>query len=224
MLAASQKAGLDIVKNAQKLSVTEKTALRQGFGTPTTKCKLPSGDIFDTRCISGRNRHAINNKLATRENTNFHPGMKTNLKIDFTNQSEEYKTFIEVKPAKKEKESYVKIEICSSNDSDIIEVIESPKKKQAFSYVEQMHNRVMTRARRDLSRSIEARMKNDNDKKRKITKTMKETVKKLEQSELDKKHLNTIRNVTENGMKLNCKQPLSSPEVLDRIKLYHDIE
>ena len=224
MLAASQKAGLDIVKNAQKLSVKEKAALRQGFGTPTTKCKLPSGDIFDTRCISGRNRHAINNKLATRENTNFHPGMKTNLKIDFTNQSEEYKTFIEVQPAKKEKESSVKIEICSSNDSDIIEVIESPKKKQAFSYVEQMHNRVMTRARRDLSRSIEAQMKNDNDKKRKITKTMKETVKKLEQSELDKKHLNTIRNVTENGMKLNCKQPLSSPEVLDRIKLYHDIE
>ena len=198
--------------------------MRPGFGTPTTKCKLPSGDMFDTRCISGRNRHAINNKLATRENTNFHPGMKTNLKIDFTNQSEEYKTFIEVKPAKKEKESSVKIEICSSNDSDIIEVIESPKKKQAFSYVEQMHNRVMTRARQDLSRSIEARMKNDNDQKRKITKTMKETVKKLEQSELDKKHLNTIRNVTENGMKLNCKQPLSSPEVLDRIKLYHDIE
>ena len=71
-------------------------------------------------------------------------------------------------------------------------VIESPKKKQAFSYVEQMHNRVMTRARQDLSRSIEARMKNDNDKKRTITKTMKETVKKLEQSELDKKHLNLL--------------------------------
>ena len=93
-----------------------------------------------------------------------------------------------------------------------------------FSYVEEMHNRVMTRSRRDLSRSIEDRMKNDDDKKRKITKTMKETIKNLEQSELDKKHLNTIRNVTENGMKLNCKQPLSSPEVLDRIKLYHDIE
>ena len=82
--------------------------------------------------------------------------MKTNLKIDFTNQSEEYKTFIEVKPANKEKKSSVKIEICSSNDSDIIEVIESPWKKQVFSYVEEMHNRVMTRARRDLSRSIEA--------------------------------------------------------------------
>lgn len=219
MAAASHKAATDIMKTSQKLSVKEKTAWREGFGNPTTKCRLPSGDEFDTRCIAGRNRHAVNNKLGVREKHVINPGMKSNLKIDFSDQSEAYKSFIGIKTSKNAKDCSVKIEISSSNDSSIIEVIESPKKKQVFSYVENMHERVMTRARRDISRSIEDRMNSDNDEKKKLTKKFKKTIQLLESSEKDNTHLNTIRNVTDNGTRI-----LSSQDVLDRVKLYHDID
>ena len=219
MAAASHKAATDIMKTSQKLSVKEKTAWREGFGNPTTKCRLPSGDGFDTRCIAGRNRHSINNKLGVREKAEIFPGMKSNLKIDFSNKSEAYQNFIGVEATKNSKDCTVKIELSSSNDSSIIEVIEAPKKKQVFSYVENMHARVMTRARGAISRSIEDRMKSDDDEKRKTTKQLKKTVQMLESSEKNNTHLNTIRNVTDNGSLI-----LSSQDVLDRIKLYHDTD
>ena len=82
-----------------------------------------------------------------------------------------------------------------------------------------MHARVMTRARGAISRSIEDRMKSDDDEKRKTTKQLKKTVQMLESSEKNNTHLNTIRNVTDNGNLI-----LSSQDVLDRIKLYHDTD
>ena len=82
-----------------------------------------------------------------------------------------------------------------------------------------MHARVMTRARGAIFRSIEDRMKSDDDEKRKTTKQLKKTVQMLESSEKNNTHLNTIRNVTDNVSLI-----LSSQDVLDRIKLYHDTD
>ena len=56
-------------------------------------------------------------------------------------------------------------------------------------------------------------------KKRKTTKQLKKTVQMLETSEKNNTHLNTIRNVTDYGSLI-----LSSQDVLDRIKLYHDTD
>ena len=40
--------------------------------------------------IAGRNRHVINNRLGSWEHAEVQPAMKTNIKIDFSSQSEEF--------------------------------------------------------------------------------------------------------------------------------------
>ena len=64
------------------------------------KLQLPSGDLFDTKLIAGSNQHSANNKLGgemggCNEEFITHAGMKSNLDIDWSMQSNDYIQFID---------------------------------------------------------------------------------------------------------------------------------
>ena len=62
---------------------------------------------------------------------------------------------------------------------------------------------------------------NNHDEMMNVAKSLKQTVLKLEQSENDNTHINTIKSVTDDG---KCIEFLSSEEVLERVQLYHQLE
>ena len=86
---------------------------RTQLGKPDTKCILPSGDTYDTKILIGSNKHSQNNKLGTLSSQDdVHiasefkpcPGMRTNLQIDWGNQSKAFKEFIDEKSSGIKKE------------------------------------------------------------------------------------------------------------------------
>ena len=92
--AGCHNAAVNIVSHSQKLTLKERMDWRKGLGKPTTKVSLPSGDTFDTRVISANEKHSLNNKLGTKSEAIVHPGMRSNLKIDYSKKCEEYSNFV----------------------------------------------------------------------------------------------------------------------------------
>ena len=197
-------------------------------------CQLPSGDIFDTRSISGSNKHAANNRLVG-ESPSSSPnrGMRSNLEIDFSNQNTAFKNYFsgtnKCLPCSSNNEP-IEILSDSSVDDVVVNVKVEDKEKQNGGkrsvdvLVEEMHNRIMHRARRHLSLAIESRMKDDDSVKKKLVKELKRTVRNLEISEENNNHVNAIKSVTESGRRLyeDAIDRLSSEEVLDRVIIFHE--
>ena len=87
----------NVTSGGQTLSLQDWMELKQHLGTPTTKVVLPNGDTFDTRCIASGGKHSTKNKLGDKINSGSrydpHPGMVSNLEIDFSNQGKDFKDF-----------------------------------------------------------------------------------------------------------------------------------
>ena len=83
--AVCQKVAADITSKSQMLSVKDMHDLGRKDGKPSSHVMLPSGDWYENRWITGHNKHVCNNKLEVTESTITHPGMLSNLKIDFGN-------------------------------------------------------------------------------------------------------------------------------------------
>ena len=68
-------------------------------------------------------------------------------------------------------------------------------------------------------------MNNTNDQ-RKIVRDAKKLVRQLESSESQNQHINAIKSVTDDGsmLLLSSDDTVSSDTVLDRIRIYHDID
>ena len=78
-----------------QLSNINRAWLQEQIGKPTTVVELPSGDKFDTRTIGDKNAHSRNNGLLDISNVDpvdkpNHPGMKSNLKIDYSQVTEKF--------------------------------------------------------------------------------------------------------------------------------------
>ena len=241
-------------------------AWRKGLGKPTTKVCLPSGDTFDTRVLSSNgNKHSANNKLGTKNEETVHPGMRSNLKIDYSNQCDDYSTFItgKTKPIKTPWEKKIEKKYAndlrpavitvnddSSTSSNEVQIIEAPvfakkmtndedKKVHDGTFIS-MHNRVVSRARSQLTKKIKEsidssstgdedesiRVKN-NARKNDIRK-LKQIIQLLESSTLDNSNINAIKSVTNDGKDLvdsyDAIKKATSEEVLQRLEVYHEIE
>ena len=81
------------------MTVKERNDLKSQFGMPSTKVLLPSNDAFDTKSLtSGNPKHARNNKLGgAQHDLELHPGIVSNLEIDWANQSTQFQEFIDKK-------------------------------------------------------------------------------------------------------------------------------
>ena len=243
--AACCYAANSIVKKSQSLTMKDRSELKQHIPKPTSQVKLPSGDIFDTRMIAGTNKHSTNNRLA-HQTTNagtasgISPGMRTNLEIDWSNQCDDYCHFIEnyhdIKsvPIKIEKLSDDEIEIIEVRKPKVIEVKStehststalnraSENDSSLVQKVAVMHTRIMKKVPNKLTKAIKDTLDcNNHDETMNVAKSLKQTVLKLEQSENDNTHINTIKSVTDDG---KCIESLSSEEVLERVQLFHQLE
>ena len=103
--------------------------------------------------------------------------------------------------------------------------------------MKEMHQRIMTRARKDVTIAMDEQMMSGDTTEltNKLIK-LKAQVTALEWSERDGTHLNNIKDVTENGIRLLDMQPIttgdkkkvttrmSSPEVLKRVIAYNAID
>ena len=77
---------------AHRMSYDMKSTMRDRAGKPSTNVILPNGDAFDTRYISASaGKHGTNNRLGDAKEKAVHSGMLSNLKIDYSNPSEEFK-------------------------------------------------------------------------------------------------------------------------------------
>ena len=255
--AGCHNAAVNIVASSPNVSLKERLAWREGLGKPTSKVCLPSGDTFNTRMLSSNDKHASNNKLGTKAEIQVQKGMKSNLKIDYSNQCKDYTDFISgntkaIKtPWEKERHKKFKKEIqfdigsSSSDSSDDCVIIELPKKKSAEvtqkptndEVIMTMHQRVVSRARTQLTRKIKETLdcQGNNDtpdttagRKSNIRK-LKQVIQLLESSELSNTNLNSIRSVTNDGLDLVSNTSLSlksisSSEVLERLEVFYEIE
>ena len=93
--AACHNAAVNIVTSGPKISLEDRKMWRKGLGKPSTITVLPSGDVHDTNDIGVSSKHATNNKLGIKGKENLYPGTKSNLKIDYSNQCQQYKDFFE---------------------------------------------------------------------------------------------------------------------------------
>ena len=230
---ACPHAAVSIASSQQKLTLGDRKLWREGFGSPTTLCFLPSGDTFDTRTIAGDNKHSTNNRLGVEPELEFKrslPGMKTNLEIDFASQSDAFIDIIEAtattsKSKILDKTSYKNpIEIESDSHESHCDMM--LKKPSVDGLVQKMHERILRRAHRHLSIAIESRMKDDDSLKKEIVKQLKGTVRSLEKSEEQNTHLNCIKSVTEDGRRLleESIDHLDSKEVLERVQIFHEAD
>ena len=103
MNAAYEHAATNIMKKAPTLSMKDRMEWRAGLGVPSTRCTLPSGDVFDTKTVAGFGKHAANNQLkqATDIKPHIMPGMKSNLEIDWANQSTDFIEYVKTVKIKK---------------------------------------------------------------------------------------------------------------------------
>lgn len=93
---SNEACALNIARfGGEQLNMQDKQILRKQLGKPTTEVILPGGAAFDTRQIRGNNQHSRNNNLsnAASEHTTstFAKGMKSNLEIDYSQLSDEWK-------------------------------------------------------------------------------------------------------------------------------------
>ena len=178
----------NITSGGQSLTLQDRMELKTHLGTPTTKVVLPSGDMFDTRCIASGGKHSSNNKLGDKRNSGSrydpHPGMVSNLEIDFSNQGKEFKELYEkidytTGTSETLQNTLEKDCAVSDSDSDIIEIVEVKKEPNVLpakkhkntviynvkdcevtldnmSLVKKMHERIMRKSRTKLTRAIKA--------------------------------------------------------------------
>ena len=248
--SACHNAALNIVTDSQKLTLKDRKELRKGLGVPNTKVRLPSGNQFDTKTLVGSpDKHASNNRLNTRPDSkvgSYSPGMRTRLDIDYgdicssfddvirdsnksaskttkectnVNSSLKTKEFAESKCDIKQKKSHAMketIELLDSSSSEDENVLK----------IKKMHQRMVKRARRNISQSVENRLSNDNEDKKKETSKWKKTVRKLLHSKDNGTHLDIMKNVTttEEGNLLDADNPPSSQDMLSRVSVYYDTD
>ena len=245
--AGCHNSAVNIVTSSPNLTLKQRMKWREGLGKPTSKVCLPSGDIFNTKVIATNEKHSDNNKLGANkiQNENF-PGMKGNLKIDYSNQCESYTDFIQGKTNNSIKTPWEKklmkkygrncdeailVDDSSTSDcSDVIIVDASKANEDRNDLARKMHKRIVTRSRSLLTRKIKESMNGDDDDKSiKSTKAeirkLKQMIQLLESSELSNTHLNIIKSVTDDGKDLiNDDSSVTSNDVIDRLQVYHEIE
>ena len=179
--------------------------------------------------------------------------MRTNLEIDWSNQSNEFVKFLQLKstmndindviPKRTEKRDkkkstteppptqFVKIEKKHSDDSscmilnqDQVEVFNNPKEKTVQVALNDMHDRILVKTKSQLTAAINNRIKDkSNETAKEQVLELKNVIAILQQSERDGTHLDTIRNVTNDGKDICDTSSLNSEDVLERVKVYHDI-
>ena len=92
--------------------------------------------------------------------------------------------------------------------------------------VERMHNRVMKKARSKLTLAIKNTLETDaNDAKAKAL-SLKNTVRSIENSVREQRHVDIIKSVTSDGKDLEYDgiDTIDSNDVYERVKLFHDLE
>ena len=274
--AACEEAATAILCKSSSLPMEEKMKYRDLIGgKPTTDVLLPSGDRFSTKSLIGSNKHSKNNRLGVSEELHDGkeigsdkdvgsevevigsykpmPGMRTNLEIDWSNQSNEFVKFLQLKStmndindvipkrtAKRDKKKsttkppptqFVKIERKPSDDSssmilnqDQVEVFKSSKEKSLQIAFNDMHDRILVKTKSQLTAAINNRIKDkSNETAKEQVLELKNVIAILQQSERDGTHLDTIRNVTNDGKDICDTSSLNSEDVLERVKVYHDI-
>ena len=196
------------------------------------------------------------------------PGMRSNLEIDWSNQSDEYSHLIgNYATVKKEILETASLKLQFDSDEDSIEIMkvkpgksskynrmivenhnkkypaldflelkkkgEEPTVKQESSVsssgstaVNKMHSRVIKKARSKLTHAIKKTLENNSDEFKNVARSLKNTVLKIEDSVNQNRHLDIIKSVTSDGTDLehSAIETLDSTDVLDRVKLFHDLE
>ena len=273
--AACEEAAATIVCKATSLPMEEKIKYRNLIGgKPTTDVLLPSGDKFSTKSLIGNDKHSKNNRLGVTETLDAgrspghnydnndcdievlevykpKPGMRTNLQIDWNNQSKQFQEFLQMKSTqndinyeKHERKKHnsskkpsvqpmkLKGTYLSSDDSscmildqeDKVKVIKNPQEKTKHVKISNMHDRIMIKSKAQLTTAINERIKDkSNERVKDKVKDLKNVIVTLQQSERDGTHISTIENVTNDGEDINETSSLNSEDVLERVKVYHDI-
>ena len=242
------------LNNSQKLTLKDRKELRLGLGKPNTKVRLPSGNVLDTNTLVGSpDKHASNNRLSNRPSSkiaSISPGMRTRLDIDYGDICTSFDDIISenklanTTSAGSNVESSLKKEECTEkkcvksttykNDSNIkkvevgetIELLVSSSEDESLSKMEKMHDRMVKRARRNISQSIKNRLLNDNENEKQQTKKWKQTVSNLLKSKENGSHLDIIKDVTttERGSLLETENPPSSQDMFNRVSVYYDTD
>ena len=250
---ACHHAALNIVTKSQDLTLLDRKQLRQGLSKPVTKLKLPSGDFFDTKSLVGsEDKHAVNNRLKSiaGNSTPFKPapGMRTRLDIDYGNISTSFEetisgfqnidNVIDMSDCQEEKKPAAKRnpkteQICSNKkelghaSKNAISLLESSSDEEDNGIFEKMHDRMIKRARLNISSSIEARMNdNDNIEKKKETSKWKKTLSKLNNAKKEGMHIDILNDVStlSDGNILKSNDPPSSQDMLERVSIYYDTD
>ena len=252
--AACEVAATNIACKATSLPMEEKIAYRDLIGKPNTKCILPSGDMFDTKIlIGGSDKHAKNNKLgstAISSNDDIEvisfkpqPGMRTNLQIDWSKQSNAFKDFMDMKSSKNGIQNTTETKVASKPPVCIdralsydpsVEVIENmvkqeditkPKAKTCNDLASLMYTRIVKKSKNKLTKAISERMADrSNDETKAKVKEIKNVVLTLESSHNNESNISIIKSVTNDGCDLiDDIYPVSSDEVLERVRVYHDV-
>ena len=268
--ASCEFAASNIATRSQALTMLTRKEMKNSIGKPSTTVQLPSGNWFDTRLIAGNNQHSSNNKLGGEmvgeedSEMRFHPGMKSNLDIDWSIQSNEYIDFIgnyvqsknSLTENKKDSSPIILEDETSDNEVQIVNVMKmstgrnDKEKKVIFKndhavkpapiqlakkikletnidiendMLLKMHNRVITKARKQLTSAIKETLMNNSEDTKSNARKLKSTVMMIEKSEASKANINIIKAVTSDGKDLELNN-VSSSEILDRVSLYHNLE
>jgi hypothetical protein len=85
-----EQAAVNIASRSKNVSTRERLQLQRELGPPETNVILP-GATFNTRSLMASGQHARNNRLPVSTQGQPIAGMRSNLKIDFSTVSDEYK-------------------------------------------------------------------------------------------------------------------------------------
>ena len=98
-----------------------------------------------------------------------------------------------------------------------------PTTEKRNDILENMHSRVITKARSQLTSAIKKTLENKSDETKIKARKLKSTVMMIEKSEMSKSNINIIKAVTSDGKELEIDN-VNSEEILERVSLYHDLE
>ena len=105
-----------------------------------------------------------------------------------------------------------------------VEVFKNPKEKTVQVALNDMHDRILVKTKSLLTSAINNRIKDkSNETAKDQVFELKNVIATLQQSERDGTHLDTCRNVTNDGKDICDTSSLNSEDVLERVKVYHDI-
>ena len=118
---------------------------------------------------------------------------------------------------------------CTYKSENTISLLDSSSDEEEQSIFENMHDRMLKRARMNITRSIEVRMNKDDDEKKMQTSKWKKTVKRLTTTKKEGTHIDIIKDITASvdvgrDNILKSKEPPSSQEMLDRFSIYYDTD